>query len=399
MVQPPPPLSAKRNASAVYVLNADNSLSTVYENNPTQIHPAASHIKLILAARAAEMVQDGSLKLQSEVTITHGMVSDDPSNAGFAKPIEAGGKVRVDSAITRMLQYSSNTDTNVLIHAMYGRFFDEGVKKHPKDAVQAEQYAFDSITKDLQEHGYKHSQLKNYLNLREGHRSERWEKAKNTNASNVSDIALAMQHLYADNKNPVNMLAKSALGHAKEKCDSHSLGEKVSGTELVAAHAGAWQKNGKTYISVGFIDQNGLGDLESFKPFTQQACSVIAAAEEQKVAKNDSTPIAEEKPTLPAASVAVVPPSTVPTAEAPKESGNWWDGIIKAVMGFWQMIGTAISRFFGVNKQPESGVVASIPAVDTVTQSEPATPSLPQPQLVPTHIPKKATPTQAVLSK
>ncbi|TAE35134.1 MAG: hypothetical protein EAY65_00015 [Alphaproteobacteria bacterium] len=260
------------SSSAVWAVNPDGTLRSISAHHADHEMKAASHIKLILAERLSAMVKAGTIDPTLSVTLQQGMLGNDP---GRSSPAAVGMRVPLLEAVDNALRYSSNTDTNLMIHAMYKPLFDEGKKQFPQDATKAEQYAFDAITADLRAHGYPKTRLNNFLNLHEDHQSERWKNQQNTNITTSNDVGVAMQRLWDKDTTIIDKTATKALRDAKEKLDPASLGEKISGTSIVKAHAGRYKFGDTEYISVGFLNGNGGEPLSTFQPFLDEAYKEI----------------------------------------------------------------------------------------------------------------------------
>jgi hypothetical protein len=391
-MKPEHPLPSQGSASALWAVNPDGSLRLVYGNRPDQEMKAASHIKLMLVERLSQKVKEGTIDPSMSVTIQHGMIGNDP---GRSRPAQEGMKVPLLEAVDNAMRYSSNTDTNLIIHAMYGNLFAEGKKKFPGDAVKAEQYAFDAITKDLHQHGYPKTTLNNFLNLREDQQSARHDSVVNTNVTTPNDVGVAMQRLWDANSTPVDQKATSALKGAKEKLDPNSLGEKVSGTSLVKAHAGRYQRGNTQYISVGFLNGNGGDDLSTFKPFLQEAESLMD--QDQKLLAQGKTPpsVAPKAPAAPASPAAAPssPASPAPaaqpassTATAPEESGNPLSGIMGALQPILTMLMSLFAPILAMFTGNRDNVA------ETPQPDAPATPQAPASPALVASVPDSLTP-------
>lgn len=304
-----PPSSSIDRSSAVWAVNPDGTLRSIHTHHADHEMKAASHIKLILAERLSAMVKEGTIDPKLSVTVQHGMLGNDP---GRSSPVDVGMSVPLLEAVDNALRYSSNTDTNLMIQAMYKPLFDEGKKQFPHDATKAEQYAFDAITADLRAHGYPKTRLNNFLNLHEDHQSERWKDQQNTNVTTSNDVGVAMQRLWDKDSNVIDKTATNALQNAKEKLDPTSLGEKISGTSIVKAHAGRYKRGDTEYISVGFLNGNGGEPLSTFQPFLDEAYKEIEKDKKNLALKQLPEPKQEAPvPTAP------IPEAQTPTQPAP----------------------------------------------------------------------------------
>jgi beta-lactamase class A len=394
------------NSSAVWARNPDGSWRDVYQNGAQDKHLAASHIKLILAERLNDMVARGKISLNKVITSTKDIIADDIEDAGFGKPMQAGQQMTVKDALDRTLKYSANTTQNMLLKEMYSNYFTEAAAKFPTDAGKAQEYAFNAISAEWKQAGYKDTEIHKFLNLRDGHKLADLHKnatplSAASNKTTVNDVGLAMKQIWGASTSETVKVTQNALGNAFEQVDpNYSLGEKVSGTSKVTAHAGAYNQNGTTYISVGFIDKGRTDGLSGYKPFVSEAKDIIT--QDKNLSKQQSAS-ATIKPNSQVNTTTTTVPQ--PNAEAkPVERnlldrgagwiGRQWNGFMNMLTGKSSQPNTSSSPSTTLSSNPATtvGNIVTAAAGGTAVAATPPATTSPAPSTVVT-TPAPTTPT------